>query len=60
MIGAPEYFHANFTKYFTVEFWSEPSFACGYLRNKGFGMQTTVPIWLISMKEDSMIYVFAP
>jgi lipopolysaccharide biosynthesis glycosyltransferase len=26
-IGAPEYCHVNFTKYFTVGFWSEPSFA---------------------------------
>ncbi|CAL0314029.1 unnamed protein product [Lupinus luteus] len=27
VIGAPEYCHANFTKYFTDEFWSDPSLA---------------------------------
>ncbi|XP_073052566.1 probable galacturonosyltransferase-like 7 [Primulina eburnea] len=26
-IGAPEYCHANFTKYFTDHFWSDPSFS---------------------------------
>lgn len=26
-IGAPEYCHANFTKYFTASFWSEPRFS---------------------------------
>ncbi|KAJ8543259.1 hypothetical protein K7X08_005782 [Anisodus acutangulus] len=26
-IGAPEYCHANFTKYFTTSFWSEPRFS---------------------------------
>ncbi|PHT38760.1 putative galacturonosyltransferase-like 7 [Capsicum baccatum] len=26
-IGAPEYCHANFTKYFTKSFWSEPRFS---------------------------------
>lgn len=26
-IGAPEYCHANFTKYFTNEFWSNPEFS---------------------------------
>lgn len=26
-IGAPEYCHANFTKYFTAQFWSDPHFS---------------------------------
>ncbi|CAI8615146.1 unnamed protein product [Vicia faba] len=29
-IGAPEYCHANFTKYFTAGFWSEPAFAATF------------------------------
>ncbi|WJX85133.1 putative galacturonosyltransferase-like 7 [Trifolium repens] len=33
-IGAPEYCHANFTKYFTARFWSEPSFAGTFEKRK--------------------------
>ena len=29
-IGAPEYRHANFAEYFTVEFWSDPELSRVY------------------------------
>lgn len=43
-IGAPEYCHANFTKYFTTTFWSEPRFAATFTERKACYFNTGVMV----------------
>ncbi|XP_014494879.1 probable galacturonosyltransferase-like 7 [Vigna radiata var. radiata] len=43
-IGAPEYCHANFTKYFTAGFWSEPSLAGTFAQRRACYFNTGVMV----------------
>ncbi|KAF7804895.1 putative galacturonosyltransferase-like 7 [Senna tora] len=43
-IGAPEYCHANFTKYFTAAFWSNRRFSATFARRKSCYFNTGVMV----------------